>query len=114
MAGRRRWEGRGGARREQRVGLRGGQQPLLLGDERVHDAVDGDRLAVAQQEALVALERAREGVAEVHRAEERLLPQVGPDALEHRVDRALDDLVRDGVVLEVARDEPLACGRRGA
>ena len=48
--------------------------------------VEGGGRAVAQLEAFVRLERAREGVAEVHRAEERLLPEVRADALEHRVD----------------------------
>ena len=48
--------------------------------------VKGGGRAVAELEALVRLERAREGVAEVHRAEEGLLPQVRADALEHCVD----------------------------
>ena len=68
------------------------QYPLLLCDEGVHDAVYGDGLAVAELEALVRLERAAERVPKVHRAEERLLPKVGADALEHSVDRQLDHL----------------------
>lgn len=62
---------------EQLVGLLRWEDALLLGDERIHHAVDGDGLAVAKHEALVRLEGAREGVAEVHRTQQRLLPQVG-------------------------------------
>ena len=87
-------------------------------------AVSGDRrgvarrailragpVTVAQVEALVRLERARERVAVVHRAQQRLLPQIGPDALEHRVDRVLDDAGGLVAVLEAAGDHRLAVRR---
>mmetsp|Transcript_27143 Transcript_27143/g.84387 ORF Transcript_27143/g.84387 Transcript_27143/m.84387 type:complete len:384 (-) Transcript_27143:2221-3372(-) len=81
---------------------------LDVGDHGVHDAVDRDGLAVAELEALVRLERPRERVPKVHGPQERLLPEVGADALEHRVDGPLDDLVGDGVVDEVPLDEALS------
>ena len=56
------------------------------GDEGGEKRINGHRLAMAQVEALVGFERAREGVAVIHRPEESLLPQVRPNALKHGVD----------------------------
>eukprot|EP00962_Isochrysis_galbana_P054812 scaffold26440_cov51-Isochrysis_galbana.AAC.1 len=61
--------------REQCVRLLRRKDALLLGQKRREDAIDGHRLAVPKLEALVGLESSGEGVAEVHRAEQRLLPQ---------------------------------------
>mmetsp|Transcript_3586 Transcript_3586/g.10756 ORF Transcript_3586/g.10756 Transcript_3586/m.10756 type:complete len:235 (+) Transcript_3586:693-1397(+) len=96
--------------REERVRLRGGEEALRLGDQRGEERVDRHRLAVAEEERLVCLERAREGVTVVHRPQQRLLPQVGADALEHRVDRVLDHALRLGRAAEVCCDHLLAVG----
>eukprot|EP00307_Rebecca_sp_RCC1486_P005143 CAMPEP_0119429382 /NCGR_PEP_ID=MMETSP1335-20130426/42106_1 /TAXON_ID=259385 /ORGANISM="Chrysoculter rhomboideus, Strain RCC1486" /LENGTH=252 /DNA_ID=CAMNT_0007455099 /DNA_START=174 /DNA_END=929 /DNA_ORIENTATION=+ len=98
-----------GVRAQHALRLRAREQAELLGEQRREGAVNGDRLAVAQLERLRRLERARERVAEVHRADERLLPQVGADALQHRVHRARDRLVRlRRAVVELVRDEACA------
>mmetsp|Transcript_29779 Transcript_29779/g.91171 ORF Transcript_29779/g.91171 Transcript_29779/m.91171 type:complete len:262 (-) Transcript_29779:606-1391(-) len=85
-----------GVELEDAVGVGVGDQAEDVGDHGGHDAVDGDGLAVAQLELLRGFEGAREGVAEVHGPQERFLPEVRPDALEHGVDGALDHDVGDG------------------
>mmetsp|Transcript_8037 Transcript_8037/g.24766 ORF Transcript_8037/g.24766 Transcript_8037/m.24766 type:complete len:527 (-) Transcript_8037:36-1616(-) len=101
---------------EDAVGVGVGEESLDVGEHGGHDAVDGDGLAVAELEGLAGLEGPGEAVAEVHGPEQGLLPEVGSDALEHGVDRALDDDVGDvgegRVVLgrEAVLDEPLAVG----
>ena len=68
--------------------------------------VDRHGLAVSQLKALIRLQRARKGVPKVHRSQQRLLPQVRPDALEHRVHAPLNDLVRNRIVHKITFDQP--------
>merc|ERR1711907_927969 len=74
---------------------------LDVGDHRIHDAINGHGFPMAQFKALVRLQRARERMPKVHRSQQRLLPQVRPDALEHRIHGSFDNFIGNLIVNEV-------------